>query len=155
MVEVTIANVFDEAAGQKDRQTLTFNVISQSTPDLQSPEIPPCPPTSMLVFSSLPLAADWSAVSLIIYSCVSFLSFRVFLSLLYFKPLLPISSFCVHPLLSSPLSLCCPVPLSCPSPLLCPPVSPRQPGCQMCFCSRESLLFSLSLTLSIIYAPFI
>lgn len=96
--------------------------------------------TSMLVFSSLPLAADRTAVSLITYSCGYFPSFCVFLNLLTFNLLTLVF---VHPYtlitLIVPLVSCL-VSSSCPSPLL--PFSRRQPGCQMCLCSCESLPFT-------------
>lgn len=68
IIVVTWVNVFVKAARQRDRHT--FGVISKCTPDLYPPEIPLCPPTSKLVFSSLPLA--W---------LVSCFSHHVFMSL--------------------------------------------------------------------------
>lgn len=94
----------------------------------------------MLVFSSLPLAAGRTAVSLITYSCGSFPSSCVLLNLLTFSLLTLVF---VHPLYSHHSH--CP---SCFSPCFSfvsvssLAFSRRQPGCQMCLCSCESLPFT-------------
>lgn len=69
---------------------------------LSSRETPLCPPSSMLIFGFPPLAADWSAVFLIIYSYKSFfLHWCVFLSLSTFNLWSHFLSFDYIPLITS------------------------------------------------------